>query len=625
MLISASPAQADTCTYTNLSGNYEWNSPLNWSCGRVPTAADTAVVSEEVNLTTPATVGYLTLLPGSHVVGDALDPLIVTGIVRWNGGRISARIHADASTSSIALFGNYDKTIASGGALRSLQGTVSVVGSGALTMSGLAGASWSPLAARTCRFALGAVVRSGSCASASCSTLDVTGDATLEEIAVTSSRVTVAAGATLSISGGQVSVLDRIGSTTPGSPAGGRVLTGAPASGATDPQPTTVYLPASPLTMSDVTWEHRAGEIRGPGPGVATSITGPADAMPFVWSGGEIYTPLSITQGAALEILGEASQPPRLAASGTSTGRLTVMSEATIAEGTSLSFAPGTAISVGTTGSVVQYPGSVLESPGGSPTPTIGNAGTWTTFGTVPGTDPAVISGMAISGPGTWSVEDGGLSLVGDQPADLGRLAVVMSAGRPRAVDAPAAAVRVRALSVHTAAGYLPPTGQATPLISAASLNTNGMTTQGMAIGPNLAWSVQSTATTLGLVAGSVANLALTCRTPCPASASPNTTAALTSRATPAPGTTFPNVILKITLSSGTAFQGFTTPPGATCSRVNLVATCLLGSVSAPTDLTVRLRSATRGTAKVTGVLASSRTNGNPAQAKRTVSVSITK
>jgi hypothetical protein len=68
-IISASFSWAATCTW--LGGSGDWNDPAKWSCGTVPTAADSAIVAgcaQTITLTADASVAYLKILCGGNTI-----------------------------------------------------------------------------------------------------------------------------------------------------------------------------------------------------------------------------------------------------------------------------------------------------------------------------------------------------------------------------------------------------------------------------------------------------------------------------------------------------------------------------------------------------------------------------
>jgi PKD repeat protein len=131
LLLGSVAARAATCTWTGTQST-DWNNPANWSCGSVPTAADSVVLQGGANMP---------LLQGNAVVRslffaqtgslNGTGALIVTGYLRASG--TSATFQVKTTVSGTLLLQNATLTVA--GQRFEVAGTANIEG-GSVTMTG---------------------------------------------------------------------------------------------------------------------------------------------------------------------------------------------------------------------------------------------------------------------------------------------------------------------------------------------------------------------------------------------------------------------------------------------------------------------------------------------------------
>lgn len=130
MLSAAATAEAAVCT-TNV-GTGTWNTPATWSCGHVPVAADTVVISRAITLSANSTIAGLTVNAGVTFSGNNRNltvngPVLISGTYNTGGGDLT-------TTGGGAL------TIDAGGTFNFNNGNTSISGNvvvnGTLTSGG---------------------------------------------------------------------------------------------------------------------------------------------------------------------------------------------------------------------------------------------------------------------------------------------------------------------------------------------------------------------------------------------------------------------------------------------------------------------------------------------------------
>lgn len=625
--ITATPAQASDCEFTNDNGSWHWEDADNWSCRRVPTARDTAIIRSEVQLTSNQTVGAMTLEGDGSLIPAPKVPstltLTVTGDFDWTGGSIGwdadPRLVVDwrGTTGEFVISGTDPKSIyRTGQVTHSGTKPIRIREDASLDIEKFTGRSWSLFTNGPLE--LGNHVSLSGDGWVAAGKLMVDESAFVNVARFAASTTELGNDAVLSISGGIFSPGPQ--ATVTGDPStptldGGRLITGAPLPGETEPNPTIVStvaasLGGSKVTQGTATWEHRAGRIGG-----KLTLIGTPTSMPLVWSGGSLDGELIVGAQAAVEILGDPADP--ISITGPS-GKLTVQGDVEIAENTKIDLDEGTAIAISSAGSVNQYAGSEINGTVSGPkTSTITNDGIWSAFG------PAytvVIRDSIVRGTGSWQREDNTyFEFAGNQPVDLGNLAVKVANGSGMSVLAANATLRIRKLSVTT--GTPSAAGNAILIAEANQLNTTGMATQGLVISPTRVYEVTATATQLSLTPSAAASLSLECQGSCPTTARVNQSwqfswiiKAISGQAT--------GVVLKVNLPQGvTAYN-----VQQSCSIASRTITCQVGTVtSTPQQVYVTLRSASRGAKTITGTLTAIEAISDPSKARKSFSVNITR
>lgn len=625
--ITATPAQASDCEFTNDNGSWHWEDADNWSCRRVPTARDTAIIRSEVQLTSNQTVGAMTLEGDGSLIPAPKVPstltLTVTGDFDWTGGSIGwdadPRLVVDwrGTTGEFVISGTDPKSIyRTGQVTHSGTKPIRIREDASLDIEKFTGRSWSLFTNGPLE--LGNHVSLSGDGWVAAGKLMVDESAFVNVARFAASTTELGNDAVLSISGGIFSPGPQ--ATVTGDPStptldGGRLITGAPLPGETEPNPTIVStvaasLGGSKVTQGTATWEHRAGRIGG-----KLTLIGTPTSMPLVWSGGSLDGELIVGAQAAVEILGDPADP--ISITGPS-GKLTVQGDVEIAENTKIDLDEGTAIAISSAGSVNQYAGSEINGTVSGPkTSTITNDGIWSAFG------PAytvVIRDSIVRGTGSWQREDNTyFEFAGNQPVDLGNLAVKVANGSGMSVLAANATLRIRKLSVTT--GTPSAAGNAILIAEANQLNTTGMATQGLVISPTRVYEVTATATQLSLTPSAAASLSLECQGSCPTTARVNQSLqfswiikAISGQAT--------GVVLKVNLPQGvTAYN-----VQQSCSIASRTITCQVGTVtSTPQQVYVTLRSASRGAKTITGTLTAIEAISDPSKARKSFSVNITR
>lgn len=625
LLVTAPPARAAACDYTNASGDYRWTTAANWTCGRVPTSGDEVTIAEEVSLDGSHTVSTITLNPGARLLGTSSQRLTLTGTLTWTGGIIEARIEAIGAVTMVAA-GDADKEIRGSGWIRGNQRRFILTGTGDLIVGS---PNYAAAVIYVDEFLVRSdvVVRAGSPTPGgiTAATLNVVSTASFQEPGLIVDEVVVSEQGEALLSGGSISIQKAIGGILSAGATGGRIVTGAPLPGETSPEPTLVFLgDQDSIAVTNVTWEHHSGTVHPEG-GRPVTLKGASDAPPFVWSGGAIAARIALEGDASVEILGDATSAPAFSAAAHPVG-LVVNTEATIGAGTVLTMSPGTGIEVGAGGTVEQYPGSRIQaaSAGGSPS-FIVNSGTWSTQADPLGGPPAAIVDTAISGDGAWDVRDGTLALEGGASADIGLLRVLMAAGRATAIHAPDARVRLRGLSVETDPTRVPSPGEVVTVVQAQSLDATGMSTNGTLITPQFAWDVQATTRDLLLTALPAVDLALVCTPSCPGTAQKNRPWTLNWSVSRKGSATSTGIRVITRLPQGTSVVRYVVPAAVTCTQAAREVTCVIGQINSPVSLGLRLRSATVGNVVAHGRVVADKAIADPSQATRSVTVRITR
>lgn len=139
-LLSAG-AQAAVCT-TNATGN--WGTGGTWSCGHVPVAADTVVISRAITLSASSTIAGLTVNAGVTFSGNNRNltvsgPVLISGTYNTGGGDLTTNSGGSLTVNGTFNFNNGNAAIngnvAIGGTLTSGGDNLQMTGTGT-TLSG---------------------------------------------------------------------------------------------------------------------------------------------------------------------------------------------------------------------------------------------------------------------------------------------------------------------------------------------------------------------------------------------------------------------------------------------------------------------------------------------------------
>jgi hypothetical protein len=616
------PVRADSCTFTNGDGDYAWSNAGNWSCGRVPLATDSVAIDQEAHLDVNTAIVDLTLEGAASLMpapqSTSTFTLAITGDIEWTGGSIgwdgTSRLVVDwrSRTGDFIISGADAKAIYRTGRIASIVGgrPITIEENVNLEIEDF-NSSWSLYSTGSIR--LGNNVSLTGDGTVFARRLIANGEAFVELSWLGADTTQLGNSAVLSVSGGRFSA--EPGATVTGDPAtpnldGGRLITGAPLPGQTEPNPTTVdsIESGTTLNLGTATWEHRAGPLTG-----KFSLHGSPTSMPFVWSGGELSGEIVVDPQASLEIISDGAEP--VAITGASS-KLTIQGDLSIAESTHIDIDAGSAISVTATGNVNQYLGAqITGSASGSAKSTITNDGTWSAFGPL-GT--VTIENAVVRGTGTWKrEEEAHFEFQGGQPVDLANLHIKVANNHALSAVADTAVMRIRKLSVTS--GAPSQQGFAITVARAQQLNTTGMTTTGLAISPTLAYVVSTPSNTLVLTPSAAVPLSLECQLACPSTAKVNQPWNF-SFIVSAPGSQATGVVLKISLPPGmTAYR-----TQGSCAYTTRTITCQLGTVTGtPQQVFVRLRSSSRGAKAITSTLTANEAISDPGKASKSFSVRI--
>ncbi|MFM9135075.1 MAG: hypothetical protein ACKOT0_06530 [bacterium] len=261
LLVTAPPARAAACDYTNASGDYRWTTAANWTCGRVPTSGDEVTIAEEVSLDGSHTVSTITLNPGARLLGTSSQRLTLTGTLTWTGGIIEARIEAIGAVTMVAA-GDADKEIRGSGWIRGNQRRFILTGTGDLIVGS---PNYAAAVIYVDEFLVRSdvVVRAGSPTPGgiTAATLNVVSTASFQEAGLIVDEVVVSEQGEARLSGGSISIQKAIGGTAEQYP--GSRIQAASAGGSPS------------FSVNSGTWSTQADPLGGPPAAIVdTAISG---------------------------------------------------------------------------------------------------------------------------------------------------------------------------------------------------------------------------------------------------------------------------------------------------------------------------------------------------------------